>query len=306
METLTATAQDNRRALRKTEMPNLAFRFSWEDCRELYAARIPIARPCYGVPRGGACVAALNGSAVDTPEEADIIVDDIVDSGRTREQWRARFPDKPFYALVDKTEPHSPYRDRGFVLFPWNPPGEKHIEDAVVRILEYIGENPRREGLQETPERVVRSWKELYAGYAVNPGELLKRDFAPDGYDELIVCREIDFCSMCEHHLMPFTGRAHVGYLPGQRIVGLSKLARLVEAFARRLQIQERMTEQIASALEEHLQPRGVGVVIEAQHFCMVCRGVKKSRADMLTSSLKGSFREPALRSEFLALIARH
>jgi GTP cyclohydrolase I len=133
----------------------------------------------------------------------------------------------------------------------------------------------------------------------------LQRDFDRDGYDQLIVLRDVQFYSTCEHHLQPFFGRAHVGYLPDQRIVGLSKLARLVDLFARRLQIQERLTEQIADALVTHLKPRGVAVVIEAQHFCMLCRGVQKQESSMVTSSLKGVFQQPAPRAEFFRLIAQ-
>jgi GTP cyclohydrolase I len=152
----------------------------------------------------------------------------------------------------------------------------------------------------------VRSWKELFGGYSQSPADVLKCDFEADGYDEMIVCRNVQFYSTCEHHMQPFFGRAHVGYLPDKRVVGLSKLARLVDVFARRLQIQERLTEQIAAALQAHAQPRGVGVVVEAQHFCMVCRGVRKEQSSMITSSLKGVFREAEARQEFFSLVHRH
>lgn len=173
----------------------------------------------------------------------------------------------------------------------------------VRSMLAYIGEDPKREGLLDTPDRVLKSWKEIFGGYAEDPAIILKRDFEKDGYDQMIACRDIEFYSTCEHHMQPFFGRAHIAYVPGEKVVGLSKLARLVDIFARRLQIQERMTEQIASALEEHLQPKGVGVVLEAKHFCMICRGVRKQRSSMVTSSLKGVFVKDAPRAEFLNLV---
>jgi GTP cyclohydrolase I len=278
-------------------------RLTWEQVKQM-TERIP-SKHCYGVPRGGSVVAALHGMAVDRPEDADIIVDDIVDSGRTREKWTKLFPDKPFYALVDKTNQNDAYSRNGWIEFPWEQPGEVDIQDAVLRILEYIGEDPKREGLRDTPERVVRSWRELFAGYHMKAEDVLKREFERDGYDEMIMCRHIDFYSTCEHHLQPFFGTAHVAYIPKEKVVGLSKLARLVDVFARRLQIQERLTEQIASALENHLQPLGVAVLIEAKHFCMMCRGVQKQNSCMTTSSLKGVFRNAEPRAEFLSLVAR-
>lgn len=269
--------------------------------RELIPASVKV----YGVPRGGSVVAALHGGAVDTPDEADVILDDIIDSGRTRDKWLHSFPTKPFMALIDKTDTQSPFRLDGWIHFPWDA-GMSDIEDHVVRILEYIGEDPRREGLIETPARVVRSWTELFSGYKTSPKDVLLKEFDADGYDELIVCRNIEFYSTCEHHLQPFFGRAHVGYLPDKRVVGLSKLARLVEVFARRLQIQERLTHQIALALSDHLQPRGVGVVLEAKHFCMICRGVNKQASEMVTSALEGCFHDAPIRTEFFHLINGH
>jgi GTP cyclohydrolase I len=176
--------------------------------------------------------------------------------------------------------------------------------EAVREMLLAMGENPDREGLQDTPDRVIRSWTELYAGYHQDPADILKTTFGDvNGYDEMILLKDIPFHSTCEHHMLPFEGTAHVAYLPKDRVVGLSKLARLVDCFARRLQIQERMTREIANALMDHLQPLGCGVVIEASHGCMVCRGVKKEGARMVTSALDGDFRNPATRAEFMALI---
>ncbi len=178
-------------------------------------------------------------------------------------------------------------------------------ENYVQGMLRGIGEDPDREGLRDTPKRVVESWKELYGGYQQDPAEILARDFDGNGYDEMIVLRDIEMFSTCEHHLLPFFGRAHIAYIPGKRVVGLSKLARLVECFARRLQIQEKLTREIADAIQKHLNPVGVGVIIEAQHMCMVARGVGKQNSVMTTSALLGQFREQQVRSEFLALVKR-
>ena len=278
---------------------------TWDHVRSLIRERIPRDATVYGIPRGGACVAAVHGKMTDVPGAADVIVDDIIDSGRTRDGFKERFPDKPFIALIDKTDPGSEFSRDGWIHFPWDASETSDVEDHVVRILEYIGENPQREGLLETPSRVVRSWAELFGGYKIDVDKILDKEFEADGYDELIICRNIDFYSTCEHHMQPFYGRAHVGYIPKKKVVGLSKLARLVDAFARRLQIQERLTEQIAAALEKHLQPLGVGVLVEATHFCMVCRGVRKQNSCMTTSSLKGIFRKAEARAEFMALVAR-
>lgn len=279
---------------------------SWSDIRSLIDERIPATGKVYGVPRGGSTVAAMCGDRmVDNALDADIIVDDIIDSGRTKEKWLHSFPTKPFVALIDKTDSQSPFRLDGWIHFPWDATDSSDIEDHVTRILEYIGEDPRRDGLIETPARVVRSWQELFAGYRISIEDVLAKEFEADGYDELIICRNIDFYSTCEHHMQPFYGRAHVGYIPKRKVVGLSKLARLVDAFARRLQIQERLTAQIADALEDHLQPLGVAVLLEATHFCMVCRGVRKQNSCMTTSSLKGIFRSAEARAEFFALVAR-
>jgi GTP cyclohydrolase IA len=172
---------------------------------------------------------------------------------------------------------------------------------AVQHILRMIGENPEREGLLDTPARVVKSWNELYSGYKMDPKKILSRTFDRGTYDQMIVLSDIDFFSTCEHHMLPFFGVAHVAYIPGKRVVGLSKLARLVECFARRLQIQERMTEQIAVAINDHLKPRGVAVVVKGKHSCMISRGVNKNRGVMTTSSIRGLFKtDPKSRAEFM------
>lgn len=174
-------------------------------------------------------------------------------------------------------------------------------ELAVTTLLRLIGEDPQRDGLCATPERVVKALLEMTAGYDESPADILSTTFAEHS-DELIVLRGIDFHSICEHHLLPFQGVAHVGYLPG-KVVGISKLARLVHCFARRLQIQERMTQQIASAVEAHLDARGVGVIVTAHHLCMGCRGVKLPATQLVTSAMLGTLRKSAeTRSEFLRL----
>lgn len=177
------------------------------------------------------------------------------------------------------------------------------IERAVRDILEAIGESPDREGLRDTPRRVARAYRELFSGLRQDPAVHLQRVFQ-ENYDEIVLLRDIDFYSLCEHHLLPFHGRAHVAYLPNGRVVGLSKLARTVEAFARRPQVQERMTCQIADALMDHLEPKGAAVVIEAEHLCMQMRGIQKPNGVMVTSALRGAFKENATaRAEVLALI---
>jgi GTP cyclohydrolase I len=180
-------------------------------------------------------------------------------------------------------------------------PSEACAEKAVVTLLRFIGEDPGRDGLLDTPARVVKAWREMTAGYDEDPAEILSRTF-DESSDELIILRGVSFYSTCEHHLLPFYGDAAVGYLPG-KVVGVSKLARLVNCFAHRLQIQERMTSQIANAIEEHLGARGVGVILRAHHLCMGCRGVRQQETDMVTSAMLGTLRSDATRrSEFLRL----
>lgn len=175
---------------------------------------------------------------------------------------------------------------------------------AVQTLLRYIGENPSRDGLIETPDRYCRALLEMTEGYMEDPATILNKTFEAEA-DEMVVLKNIEFSSVCEHHLLQFTGKAHVAYLPANgKIVGLSKLARVVEAFARRLQVQERLTQQIANAISTHLQPRGVAVVIEAAHSCMCVRGVRKQNSMMITSSMLGDFRTlPATRSELMCLL---
>ncbi len=184
-------------------------------------------------------------------------------------------------------------------------PSREEAEDAVRTLLRWAGDDPGREGLQDTPGRVVRSFEEFFWGYEADPVDILARTFEEtDGYDEMVLLRDIRFESHCEHHMAPIIGRAHVAYLPSHRVVGISKLARVVEVYARRLQIQEKMTAQIANAIDQVLEPDGVAVVIEAAHQCMTTRGVHKPGVVMVTSRMLGAFREnPATRREFLAMV---
>ena len=186
-------------------------------------------------------------------------------------------------------------------------PSRQDAEAAVRTLMRWAGDDPSREGLLETPNRVVRAYEEFFAGYDTDPADMLSRTFEEtDGYDEMVLLRNVTFESHCEHHMVPIIGVAHVAYIPEHRVVGISKLARVVEAFAKRLQIQERLTMQIANTIEAILQPIGVGVVIEAQHQCMTSRGVHKPGVSMVTSCLLGAFRDnPATRSEFLSALKR-
>ena len=184
-------------------------------------------------------------------------------------------------------------------------PDRAAAEAAVRTLLEWAGENPEREGLRDTPKRVVRAYEEWFQGYGEDPVELLKRTFEEaEGYDEMVVLRDVRFESFCEHHLAAILGTVDVAYLPNSRVVGISKLARVIDVFAKRMQIQERLTAQIANSIEEVLQPRGVAVIVRAQHQCMTTRGVHKSGVTMVTSRMLGAFRDnEATRREFLAIV---
>ena len=184
-------------------------------------------------------------------------------------------------------------------------PSRSEAEAAVRTLIEWAGDDPDREGLLDTPGRVVRAYEELFSGYESDPREYLERTFEEvAGYDELVVLRDIRVVSFCEHHMLPFLGKAHVGYLPSDRVVGISKLARVVHGFARRLQIQEKLTSEIAGAIHDILQPRGVGVVIVSEHSCMTMRGVNTPGSRLTTSSLTGVIRDdPRTRQEFLEFV---
>lgn len=247
----------------------------------------------YGVPRGGQYIAALL-NPVDTPEEADYIIDDLVDSGATKDKWLTMYPDKPFIALYDKKEFDC------WLEFPWEKKGEIEIEENVLRILEYF-DDPTREGLKETPKRYIKFLKEF-----LSPPDFNFTTFDAEGTDEMIVQKNIPFHSLCEHHLAPFFGVAHLAYIPNGKIVGLSKLARCVEMYSRNFQNQERITTQIAEKLMKELDAKGVAVVLEAQHMCMSMRGVKKQNVPTITSKMVGIFKEDLnCRQEFLRFIEK-
>lgn len=261
----------------------------------------------YGVPTGGAPPAVMVASRLqvpllETPERGCLVVDDLVDSGATAARFTGEYR---FDACFRKPgSPPDVAADAvvldGWLRFPW----ENHDgapEDAVVRLLQWVGEDPGRDGLRDTPGRVVRALRDLCGGYTIDPAVVLDRCFDV-AHDEMIVVRRVPFHSLCEHHLLPFTGHATVAYIPNERLVGLSKLARVVDLFARRLQVQERLTNQIADAIDEHLDPAGVGVIVTAVHSCMAHRGIQK-HAEMVTSSVRGAMREdPSARHELLAL----
>ena len=271
----------------------------------------------FGIPRGGqipaAIVAGLMGLPIlDVPGTRTLIVDDLVDSGATADRWIDSLGGEAYFdALFRKG--HSPTHlapraldvGRDWIVFPWeiDERGADHsVEDAVRRLIQFVGEDPTRPGLVDTPGRVARAFREMTEGYHVDPAELLSTTF-PDRCDEMVVVRGIEFHSLCEHHLLGFSGTVAVAYVPGESVVGLSKLARLVDCFARRFQVQERLTMQIAEAIDTHLSPEGVGVVVTARHSCMGCRGIRKPTAEMVTSAVIGLFKDdPKARAEFMAL----
>tara|TARA_R110001599_G_scaffold126542_1_gene299643 strand:+ start:2350 stop:3189 length:840 start_codon:yes stop_codon:yes gene_type:complete len=254
---------------------------SWEDIYKR-VKKLPKGK-YYGVPRGGQVIAGLTGNAVDTPEQADYIIDDLIDSGRTAMKWKDKYPNIPFVALWNKLEE----KDLGWLEFPWEESGERDAEDSVARLLQAFGEDTNREGLKETPKRFVKFFKEF-----LNPPEWNCTTFESEGYDEMIVQTNIPFHSLCEHHIAPFFGYGTIAYIPSKRIVGLSKLARTLETFSRRLQNQERITTQIADFLEKELEPLGIAVVLNAKHMCMEMRGVKKHNTWTTTSMMRGIFKE--------------
>jgi len=209
--------------------------------------------------------------------------------------------------MIAELDSLAEFEYHGISFVPRPRPGSridmKRAESAVRDLLIALGEDPDREGLVDTPRRVARMYRELFAGSSTDPAVHLKRVFH-EQYDEVVLLRDVDFHSLCEHHLLPFHGKAHVAYLPNGKVVGLSKLARTVDAFARRPQVQERMTCQIADALMEHLAPKGVVVVVEAEHMCMRIRGVQKPNGTMVTSAVRGTFKEnAAARAEVMSLI---
>jgi GTP cyclohydrolase I len=285
---------------------------TWEDVMNKLRTVDLLNKKVYGVPNGGMIAAGFLNYAkkVYKPEFADIILDDIIDSGGTQKWYKKQFPDTVFHALFDKQL--DPQLHDQWVVFPWeaqHPNGENTVQHNIIRQLQYIGEDVNREGLLKTPDRVVKMWGEIFSGYDKDAKELLTTfdaDGYADHYDEIVLLKDIEVYSMCEHHMLPFFGKAHVAYIPGKKIVGISKLARLVDMYARRLQIQERIGDQVTSSIMELLEPKGAACIIEATHMCMRMRGVQKQNSIMTTSSMKGAFLDkPAARNELMELIRR-
>ena len=291
----------------------------------------------YAVPRGGVpslyalllqfamISTSYNIGIVDDPMDATHIVDDLVDSGATFNQLKLKYPDKVYCALYVKVSDKQNSSGNPFahtfkgtfygttkpsnewLVFPWEETAEGSAVDIVTRQLQYIGEDVTRQGLLETPKRVVKAWDEWFSGYnAPSDAEILKCfEDGAEGVDEMVIERNIPFTSFCEHHMAPFTGTANIAYIPQGKIVGLSKLNRITEKYARRLQVQERLTNEIAKALTTNLNPRGVAVLIKAAHSCVCTRGIKHHGCDTVTSALTGSFKNhPETRNEFLSLLA--
>lgn len=260
----------------------------------------------YGVPRGGAVVAALLSKHLDlplveAPEIDSLVVDDLIDSGKTHEAL------EEFDWAVLYVKPHSPNFENlvyvsevdGWVEFPWEESGQEDAENNFRRILEYLGEDPTREGLLDTPKRYVKFMKQF-----LDKEDFNFTAFANEGTDEMVIQKDIHFFSLCEHHTAPFFGKAHVAYIPGEKIVGLSKLARTVKHYAERFQNQERITTQIAERLEKELAPKGVAVMLEAKHLCMEMRGVKTHDTSTITTKLTGAFKDNHdTRNEFLSAV---
>lgn len=282
----------------------------------------------YAVPRGGIPAAYAvqrhfpELELVDDPAQASAFIDDIIDSGITRTAYTNRYETSPpFFALVNKLdtmeadtgkfETIGNYSSDSWIVFPWEATKEDDsasVEDNVVRMLQYIGEDPTREGLLETPKRVVKAWNEWFSGYGKNPADVMKvfKD-GGESYDDMVIVHNTPIYSFCEHHISPIVGFCTVAYIKDEHIIGLSKIPRLIEMFMRRLQVQERLATDIASALQEHLKPLGVAVSITARHMCMESRGINSTGTETTTLSMKGAFKtDPAKRAEFLLAVSNH
>lgn len=283
---------------------------------EAVASRMYPGARVYAVPRGGIPAALAIGQhikieLVASPKDADFIVDDLIDSGATEARVLAEARAVPggrkffsggptFVALIDKRDPVWAGR---WIVFPWEETAAKGVEDHFVRILQFMGEDANRGGLLETPARAAKAWQFWTKGYAEDPAEILKTfEDGAEGCNEMVVVRDIPLYSHCEHHLAAIFGTATVAYIPDGKIVGLSKINRVVDCFARRLQVQERLTAQVADALMDNLKPKGVGVVVKARHMCMESRGVCQQGHSTITSALRGVFADGTVRQEFLGL----
>lgn len=274
----------------------------------------------FGVPRGGipalyAVLDAYNQTLlvrvtreltpliVDQAENADFIIDDLIDSGETAARMSTLAPTARFFALITKGKTEG-YPLGEWLVFPWEESEEKSIDDAFTRIFQFIGENPERGGLVETPARMAKAWQHWTKGYKEDPIAILKTfEDGAEVYDELVHVGYIPFYSQCEHHLAPIFGEAFFGYIPNKRIVGLSKMSRLIDCFARRLQVQERLTAQVIDAFCNHVEPLGAGIVVRARHLCMESRGVCQQGVITTTSAFRGVIKkDPAARAEFFSI----
>ena len=272
----------------------------------------------YGIPKNGVIVATMLSKELRIPltdklsmNRKTLIVDDVIDTGKTIEKYSklydccALISKKPKSRLSKRIKYVQAYcKATEWIKWFWEDE-QKDKEDTILRQIEQIGEDASREGLKETPSRVVRSFEKLYGGYKQSPKDVLKTTFS-SRYDEIVLLRDIPLFSTCEHHLLPFTGICHIAYIPGKsgRVVGISKMARLMEVFARRMQIQEQLTVQIGEELVKNLEPKGVAVIIKAAHLCMAARGVEKPGSSMVTSYVYGAFKKDmSARQELLSLI---
>lgn len=270
----------------------------------------------YGVPRGGISLALVLSQKLGIPFYQDktevtnhtLIVDDIIDSGKTRKYYSKNYflslhGSNQDSSLEEHTYIVNPHNKGEWIVYPWETNETVGPTDNVLRMIQAIGDDPSRPGLIDTPKRVVKSWDEIYVGYNQKPEEIITV-FDNENYDEIVLLKDIEVYSMCEHHILPFIGKAHIGYIPNKKIIGISKLARILEIYARRLQIQERLCHNVVNCIEKLISPLAVGCVIEAQHLCMRMRGVNKQNSIMTTSALKGGFMDnPAAREEFMRLI---
>jgi len=259
------------------------------------------------IPRGGRPIADKLSELFElpirtNPTKKSLVVDDIIDSGRTLHPYE-RYDRAVLLVKNGLINDVTYYGDtvEGWVVFPWED-SDEDMTSLLSRIVQYLGEDVNRDGLKDTPKRILASWKHLFSGYNKDPRELLKT-FDKDSYDQMVLLKNIEFYSMCEHHMLPFFGSAHIAYIPKDKVIGISKLARLLEVYSRRLQIQERIGEQVTSFLTNELNAKGAGCILEARHLCMTARGVEKQHSVMVTSSLKGSMlKDQKTREEFLTL----
>jgi GTP cyclohydrolase I len=281
-------------------------KISWEEFRkdcEILRSKIDKKHIAvfYGIPKNGLYVAQMLGQiCLFDPQPNHIIVDDLIDSGKTLSQY-PKHKKAVLYVKNNKEKLVDFYVRKvdGWIQMPWETDDE--VERSIARQLQYIGEDISRDGLQDTPKRILKSWNHLFSGYQKNPKDLITT-FEKGSYDQMVVLKDIEFYSTCEHHFQPFFGKAHIAYIPNKKVIGISKLARILEVFTRRLQIQERIGEQVTDFLMKELGAKGAGCILEAKHFCMVARGVEKQNSVMVTSSIKGNFREHKIKSEFLNL----